>query len=62
MLRELFLIVLYKLLSWDQSHYVAKALIAVPKLRFNFQYKVKGHVVALNLNGHGNGYFEAGKK
>ncbi|XP_016938254.4 circadian clock-controlled protein daywake [Drosophila suzukii] len=45
--------------SWDQSHYVAKALISVPKLRFNFQYKVKGHVVALNLNGHGNGYFEA---
>ncbi|XP_016950982.1 circadian clock-controlled protein daywake [Drosophila biarmipes] len=45
--------------GWDQSHYVAKALITVPKLRFNFEYKVKGHVVALNLNGHGTGYFEA---
>ncbi|XP_017005321.2 protein takeout [Drosophila takahashii] len=45
--------------SWDPNHYVAKALISVPKLRFNFEYKVKGHVVALNLNGHGNGYFEA---
>ncbi|XP_052834760.1 circadian clock-controlled protein daywake [Drosophila gunungcola] len=45
--------------SWDPNHYVAKALITVPKLRFNFEYKVKGHVVALNLNGHGNGYFEA---
>ncbi|XP_043655029.1 circadian clock-controlled protein daywake [Drosophila teissieri] len=45
--------------SWDPNHYVAKALISVPKLRFNFDYKVKGHVVALNLNGHGKGYFEA---
>ncbi|KAH8363478.1 hypothetical protein KR084_010803 [Drosophila pseudotakahashii] len=45
--------------SWDPNHYVAKALITVPKLRFNFEYKVKGHVVALNLNGHGNGYFES---
>ncbi|EDX14626.1 GD21324 [Drosophila simulans] len=45
--------------SWDPNHYVAKTLISVPKLRFNFDYKVKGHVVALNLNGHGKGYFEA---
>ncbi|XP_016969590.2 circadian clock-controlled protein daywake [Drosophila rhopaloa] len=45
--------------SWDPKHYVAKALINVPKMRFNFDYKVKGHVVALNLNGHGSGYFEA---
>ncbi|EDV30409.1 uncharacterized protein Dana_GF23274 [Drosophila ananassae] len=41
------------------NNYVAKALITVPKLRFNFDYKVKGHVVALNLNGHGVGYFES---
>ncbi|KAH8332778.1 hypothetical protein KR074_010445 [Drosophila pseudoananassae] len=41
------------------NNYVAKALITVPKLRFNFDYKVKGHVVALNLNGHGSGYFES---
>ncbi|KAH8383772.1 hypothetical protein KR009_010408 [Drosophila setifemur] len=41
------------------KNYVAKALILIPKLRFNFDYKVKGHVVALNLNGHGPGYFEA---
>ncbi|XP_026839831.1 circadian clock-controlled protein [Drosophila erecta] len=45
--------------SWDPNHYVAKVLISVPKLRFNFDYKVKGHVVALNLNGHGKGYFES---
>ncbi|KAH8306132.1 hypothetical protein KR018_002181 [Drosophila ironensis] len=43
--------------SYD--HYVAKALITAPKLRFTFEYKVKGHVVALNLNGHGNGFFES---
>lgn len=45
--------------SWDPNHYVARTLISVPKLRFNFDYKVKGHVSALNLNGHGKGYFEA---
>lgn len=40
---------------------MAKALFAVPKLSFDFDYKVKGHVLALNLNGQGKGQFEAGK-
>ncbi|SPP80559.1 uncharacterized protein LOC117583730 [Drosophila guanche] len=47
--------------NYDPEHYVIKALIYVPKLRFQFDYKLKGHVVALNLNGHGSGYFEAEK-
>ncbi|XP_022213665.1 uncharacterized protein LOC111068457 [Drosophila obscura] len=45
--------------SYDPKHYAMKALVYVPKLRFQFDYKVKGHVIALNLNGHGSGYFEA---
>ncbi|EDW67424.1 uncharacterized protein [Drosophila virilis] len=45
--------------NYSPSKYVAKALIFVPKLRFEFDYKVKGHVLALNLNGQGKGYFES---
>ncbi|KAH8232634.1 hypothetical protein KR032_010787 [Drosophila birchii] len=45
--------------SYNSQRYVAKALITVPKMRFNFEYKVKGHVVALNLNGQGTGSFES---
>lgn len=47
--------------SYNAQRYVAKALFAVPKLSFDFDYKVKGHVLALNLNGQGKGQFEAGK-
>lgn len=47
--------------SYNAQRYVGKALVAVPKLSFDFDYKVKGHVLALNLNGQGKGQFEAGK-
>ncbi|EDV92788.1 uncharacterized protein LOC6563211 [Drosophila grimshawi] len=45
--------------SYNPTKYVAKALVVLPKLRFDFDYKVKGHVLALNLNGHGKGGFQA---
>ncbi|EDW81394.1 uncharacterized protein Dwil_GK11044 [Drosophila willistoni] len=43
---------------YDADRHVAKAVVFIPFLRFAYDYKVKGHVVALNLNGHGKGFFE----
>ncbi|XP_030370408.1 protein takeout-like [Scaptodrosophila lebanonensis] len=45
--------------SYDPSSHTAKTATNAPKLRFEFDYKVKGHILALNLNSQGKGYFEA---
>lgn len=34
----------------------------VPKLSFDFDYKLKGNILVLNLDGQGKGQIEAGKK
>ncbi|TDG44996.1 hypothetical protein AWZ03_008557 [Drosophila navojoa] len=44
--------------SYNPSKHVAAGMVFLPKLRFDFDYKVKGQVLALPLNGHGNGLFE----
>ncbi|XP_030370409.1 protein takeout [Scaptodrosophila lebanonensis] len=45
--------------SYDPTSHATKILTSAPKLRFEFDYKVKGHILALNLNSQGKGYFEA---
>ncbi|ALC45588.1 CG14258, partial [Drosophila busckii] len=47
--------------NYNADKYVIKAVAFVPKLRFEFDYKLKGHVLALNLDGQGKGSFEADK-
>lgn len=47
--------------SFNPSKHIAAGLVFLPKLRFDFDYKVKGQVLALPLNSHGNGLFEIGK-
>lgn len=39
---------------------VIKALIIIPKLSYDVDYKVKGHFYGLHINSQGDGQFEAG--
>ncbi|KAH8311342.1 hypothetical protein KR044_005733, partial [Drosophila immigrans] len=43
---------------YDPIRHTVKGLLSVPKLSFDFDYKLKGHVLLLNLNGQGKGHFE----
>ncbi|XP_060648516.1 uncharacterized protein LOC132786111 [Drosophila nasuta] len=47
--------------TYDPDRGLVKGLLSIPKLRFEFDYKLKGHVLLLNLNGQGNGFFETEK-
>ncbi|XP_034486913.1 uncharacterized protein LOC117791308 [Drosophila innubila] len=46
---------------YNQKQYKLRALLNIPKLSFDFDYKVRGNILVLNLNGQGKGQFEAGK-
>ncbi|KAH8358407.1 hypothetical protein KR093_000042, partial [Drosophila rubida] len=48
-------------LNYDPNQHLVKAVLYIPKLRFDSDYKVKGNVLLLNLNGQGKGFFETEK-
>lgn len=46
---------------YNSKEYKLKALLYIPKLSYDFDYKMRGNLLVLNLNSQGKGHFECDK-